>query len=139
MNKIVKHPFNPVYNRNSKILFLGSIASVKSREIGYPYASPQNRFWKVMKSIFNEEIVDYKHFLLNKKIALWDVIKSCEITGSAGFPESSLSSAAQPRSAFSPACRRAVFIPLRVGSNPFRYSLHIFEDSVFRALSVLSI
>jgi len=82
MNKIVKHPFNPVYNRNSKILFLGSIASVKSREIGYPYASPQNRFWKVMKSIFNEEIVDYKHFLLNKKIALWDVIKSCEITGS---------------------------------------------------------
>lgn len=82
MNKIVKHPFEPVYNSDSKILFLGSIASVKSREIGYPYASPQNRFWKVMKIIFNEEIDDYKQFLLSKNIALCDVIKSCEITGS---------------------------------------------------------
>ncbi len=82
MNKIVKHPFEPVYNSNSKILFLGSIASVKSREIGYPYASPQNRFWKLMKIIFNEEFGDYKQFLLSKNIALWDVIKSCEITGS---------------------------------------------------------
>ena len=82
MNKIVKHPFEPVYNSNSRILFLGSIASVKSREIGYPYASPQNRFWKVMKAIFNKEVGDYKQFLLSKNIALWDVIKSCEITGS---------------------------------------------------------
>jgi len=82
MREIIKHPFKPVYDCHSKILFLGSIASVKSREIGYPYASPQNRFWKVMRIIFNEEIKDYKQFLLNKKIALWDVIKSCEITGS---------------------------------------------------------
>ncbi len=82
MREIVKHPFKPIYNSDSKILFLGSIASVKSREIGYPYASPQNRFWKVLKIIFNQEIEDYKQFLLSKKIALWDVIKSCEITGS---------------------------------------------------------
>ena len=82
MNKIVTHPFEPVYDCNSKILFLGSIASVKSREIGYPYASPQNRFWKVLRIIFDEEINDYKKFLINNNIALWDVIKSCEITGS---------------------------------------------------------
>ena len=82
MNKKVTHPFEPVYDYNSKILFLGSIASIKSREIGYPYASPQNRFWKVLRIIFDEEINDYKKFLINNNIALWDVIKSCEITGS---------------------------------------------------------
>lgn len=82
MSKLVKHPFAPVYDNNSKILFLGSIASVKSRELGYPYASPHNRFWKIMSHLFNEEITDYKQFLLKHNIALWDVIKSCEIIGS---------------------------------------------------------
>jgi hypoxanthine-DNA glycosylase len=80
--KKVKHPFKPVYSKNSKIIFLGSIASIKSREIGYPYASPKNRFWKVLEIIFNEKVVDYKKFLLSKDIALWDVIKNCEISGS---------------------------------------------------------
>ncbi len=82
MIELIKHPFAPIYDKNSKILILGSIASVKSREIGYPYASPYNRFWKIMGSLFNEKITDYKQFLLNKHIALWDVIKSCEIVGS---------------------------------------------------------
>lgn len=80
--KKVKHPFKPVYSKSSKIIFLGSIASTKSREIGYPYASPKNRFWKVLEIIFNEKVADYKKFLLSKDIALWDVIKSCEISGS---------------------------------------------------------
>lgn len=80
--KIVEHPFKPVYNKDSKIIFLGSVASVKSREIGYPYASPKNRFWKVLEIIFDDKMIDYKSFLLSKNIALWDVIKSCEITGS---------------------------------------------------------
>lgn len=80
--KNVRHPFKPVYNQDSKIIFLGSIASVKSREIGYPYASPSNRFWKVLEIIFNDKMIDYKEFLLSKKIALWDVIKSCDITAS---------------------------------------------------------
>ncbi|HHW69537.1 MAG TPA: DNA-deoxyinosine glycosylase [Tenericutes bacterium] len=82
MKKIVKHPFKPVYDRNSKILFLGSIASIKSREIGFPYSSPQNRFWKILEILFEEKITDYKQFLLSKNIALWDVIKQCEIKGS---------------------------------------------------------
>lgn len=82
MREIVKHPFAPIYDTNSKILILGSLASAKSREIGYPYANPKNRFWKVMEALFNEEIIDYKKFLLSKNIALWDVIKSCEIIGS---------------------------------------------------------
>jgi len=78
----IQHPFEPVYNEKSKILILGTIASEKSRELGYPYAHPQNRFWKVLSRLFDEEILDYKQFLLKHNIALWDVIKSCKIEGS---------------------------------------------------------
>ena len=82
MNNVIVHPFEPVYNNNSKVLLLGSIASTKSREIGFPYSSPKNRFWPVMETLFDEKITDYREFLLNHHIALWDVIKRCEITGS---------------------------------------------------------
>ncbi len=82
MRQKVTHPFGPVYNKDSKILFVGSIASLKSRENGYPYSSPYNRFWKVLEIIFDEKINDYKEFLLKHNIALWDSIKSCEISGS---------------------------------------------------------
>ncbi|NLL01962.1 MAG: DNA-deoxyinosine glycosylase [Mollicutes bacterium] len=81
MNRVI-HPFGPIYDENSQILFVGSIASIKSREYGYPYASPHNRFWKVLEIIFNERMMDYKKFLLKHNIALWDAIKSCEIVGS---------------------------------------------------------
>jgi len=81
VEKIV-HPFEPVYDKNSKILFLGSIASSMSRKLGFPYANPNNRFWKVLEILFNEKITDYKSFLLKHNIALWDSIKSCDITGS---------------------------------------------------------
>lgn len=79
MKENVVHPFEPMYDKNSKILILGSIASEKSRELGYPYAHPQNRFWKIMEILFNEKIVNYKNFLLKHNIALWDVIKSCDV------------------------------------------------------------
>lgn len=78
----IYHEFGPVYDSKSKILLLGSFPSVKSRKEQFYYAHPQNRFWKVMSIIFNEEITDKKQFLLNKNIALWDVIESCEINGS---------------------------------------------------------
>ncbi|WP_331275585.1 DNA-deoxyinosine glycosylase [Peptostreptococcus equinus] len=65
---------------------MGSFPSVKSRECGYFYGHPQNRFWKVMNALFDEEIKneieDKKNFLLKHKIALWDVIASCDIVGS---------------------------------------------------------
>jgi len=82
MIKKAIHPFEPIYDKNSKILFVGSIASVKSRELGYPYASPQNRFWKILETLFNEKITNHKEFLLRHNIALWDAIKSCDILGS---------------------------------------------------------
>ena len=82
----VTHTFEPFYNKNSKILILGSMPSVKSREVGFYYMHPQNRFWKVLEKVYGEEIGDSieekKKFLSSHNIALWDVIESCEITGS---------------------------------------------------------
>lgn len=76
------HTIKPFYNKDSKVLILGSFPSVKSREEGFYYAHPQNRFWRVLSSVFEEEIVDKKEFLKKHKIALFDVCASCEIKGS---------------------------------------------------------
>lgn len=82
----IKHPFEAIYDKNSKILILGSFPSVKSREQKFFYGHPQNRFWKVIASIFKEEvpstIEDKKKMLIRNNLALWDVIASCEIKGS---------------------------------------------------------
>lgn len=78
----VKHTLEPIYDKNSKILLLGSMPSVKSRECMMYYSHPQNRFWKVLSIIFNEDIVDKKEFVLKHNIALWDTIESCDIEGS---------------------------------------------------------
>lgn len=84
--KNVKHTFQPVYNNESRILILGSFPSVKSRENGFYYGHPQNRFWKVISGVFKCEIPqtieEKKHLLLDFNIALWDVIESCDIIGS---------------------------------------------------------
>lgn len=81
-----KHTLEAYYNPDSEILILGSFPSVKSRELGFYYAHPQNRFWKVLSHVFKENIEnnikDKKEFLKKHKIALFDVIASCEITGS---------------------------------------------------------
>lgn len=82
----VIHPFEPVYSTESKILILGSFPSVKSREDNFYYAHPQNRFWRIMASILNVDVPrninQKKDILLNGKIAIWDVLKSCKIEGS---------------------------------------------------------
>lgn len=82
----VLHEIEPVYNKDSKILILGSFPSVKSRESGFFYGHPQNRFWKVLSGLLNvslpETIEEKKKMLLGHRIAVWDVIASCRITGS---------------------------------------------------------
>ena len=82
----IVHPFPPLYDENSRILILGSFPSVKSREQLFFYGHPQNRFWKVVSAVFGEKtpvtIEEKKAFLLKNRIALWDVIASCEIAGS---------------------------------------------------------
>ncbi len=82
----VEHTFGPVWDADSRILILGSIPSVKSREQGFYYCHPRNRFWKVLAAMTGEEepqtVPQKKEFLLRWGIALWDVIASCEIEGS---------------------------------------------------------
>lgn len=86
LEKII-HPIEAVYDENSRILILGSFPSVKSRENGFFYGHPQNRFWRVVAAVCGDEVPrtndEKRAFLLRHKIALWDVIDSCEITGSA--------------------------------------------------------
>lgn len=87
MGEIFTHTFEPIFDKNSEILVLGSFPSVKSRENNFYYAHPQNRFWKVVASVYScpvpKTVEEKKNMLLSNKIAVWDVIKSCEITGSA--------------------------------------------------------
>lgn len=84
---MIIHPIPPVYDEHSKILILGSFPSVKSREEGFFYGHQQNRFWKVTAAVLGADVpvtVNEKHaFLLRSRIALWDVIGSCDIDGSA--------------------------------------------------------
>ena len=80
------HEFGPCYDADAKILILGSFPSVKSREEGFYYGHPQNRFWKLLAALYEAEepkgIPEKKVFLARHHIALWDVIESCDITGS---------------------------------------------------------
>ena len=80
------HTLAPFYDNKSEILILGSFPSVKSRESGFYYGHPQNRFWRVLAGVL-EDIAPTCHsekqdFLLRHKIALWDVIEKCDIAGS---------------------------------------------------------
>lgn len=83
----VTHEIEPVFDSNSKILILGTIPSPKSREFGFYYGHPQNRFWKVVSSVLSvdtpESISSKANMLLNHNIALWDVLSSCDIAGAA--------------------------------------------------------
>ncbi len=83
---MINHPFPPLFDRDSKILILGSFPSVKSREQMFFYGHPQNRYWKVLAGVFNDTvpatIPEKREFLLRHHIAAWDVIASCDIEGS---------------------------------------------------------
>jgi len=86
MSAYFNQPFCPVYNEESKILILGSFPSVKSREQGFYYGHPRNRFWKVLAGILQvkepDTIDKKKEMLLTHHIAVYDVIEGCEIEGS---------------------------------------------------------
>ena len=82
----VYHTLEPIYDRDSKVFILGTMPSIKSREVGFYYAHPYNRFWKTLEKVYGEtigvSIADKKEFLLKHKIALFDVLKSCNINSS---------------------------------------------------------
>ena len=83
---MIKHPIPPLCDENSKILILGSFPSVKSREAGFYYGHPRNRFWPLIATLTSESIPETieakRSLLLRNRIALWDSVESCEISGS---------------------------------------------------------
>jgi hypoxanthine-DNA glycosylase len=82
----VTQPFAPIYDAQSVILILGSVPSVKSREQGFYYGHPKNRFWRLLAELLEAQmpstIEEKKKFLLEHHIALYDVIESCDIKAS---------------------------------------------------------
>lgn len=81
----ITHTIEPVFDVNSRILILGTMPSPKSRETQFYYGHPQNRFWKVLAAVLGEEVPQTipgkRELLLGHRIALWDVLAECEITG----------------------------------------------------------
>lgn len=81
----VTHDFQPIYNEESRVLMLGTMPSPKSRETGFYYGHPRNRFWKVVSDVCGEVLPETKEekieFALKNKIAVWDVLAGCEIKG----------------------------------------------------------
>lgn len=81
----VVHEFEPVWNEQSRVLILGTMPSPKSREQGFYYGHPRNRFWPVLSQILGEECPGTaegrRGMALRHGIAVWDVLASCEIRG----------------------------------------------------------
>ena len=83
----VRHPFPPLFDASSRVLILGSLPSVASRQAYFYYMHPRNRFWAVMSALLGTDLVsatieEKKRILLSHGIALHDVVSSCRIVGS---------------------------------------------------------
>lgn len=79
------HPFPPILDSNTRILFLGSFPSIASFEQAFYYAHRRNAFWPILEAIFDVHLETNeakKTFCLEKRIGLWDVIGSCERSNS---------------------------------------------------------
>ena len=88
MTEFIVHPLAPVRDGHSKVLVLGTMPSPKSREYGFYYSHPQNRFWHILSDLYGLPLPlsndEKRAFLLRCGIALWDVLKSCRIDGADG-------------------------------------------------------
>lgn len=82
---LVRHTIDPVFDADSRVLMLGTMPSPKSRETGFYYGHPQNRFWKVMAALFDEPVPESNNqkrdLALRHGVALWDVLSECTIEG----------------------------------------------------------
>lgn len=88
MKILIVHPWQPVYDENSRLLILGTIPSPKSRENDFYYGHPQNCFWTILARVLGEaapsaDPASKKNFLIKNNIAVWDVLHSCQIDGAA--------------------------------------------------------
>lgn len=129
----VKHELKPIYNEESKILILGTMPSVKSREVGFYYAHPKNRFWWVLEEIFQEKIEDKTLFLLDKSIALWDVLATCNITGSS---DASIKNA-KPNNIQKILKESKIEVIFTTGKTAYKYYLKFFKDKINLAVFCL--
>lgn len=81
----VDHPLEPIFDKRSRVLVLGTMPSPVSRAAGFYYAHPRNRFWQVLAALFDEPVAATnerrRDQLLRHHIALWDVLASCDIEG----------------------------------------------------------
>lgn len=84
-SKYITHNFAPVFDERSRILMLGTMPSPKSREVGFYYGHPRNRFWRVVSDVcgaaFPETREEKITFALSNHIAVWDVLAGCDICG----------------------------------------------------------
>ena len=132
MKEHIIHPIPPFYDADSRILILGSFPSVKSREQMFFYGHPQNRFWKVVAAVFDDDvpvtIPDKKAFLKRHYIAMWDVIGSCDIEGSSDASISNVR-ANDLNVILKAADIKAVFVN---GKTAYRYYRKYTEDIIGR-------
>ena len=81
----VTHGIAPVFDERSQVLILGTMPSPKSREAGFYYMHPQNRFWRMLSAVLDEPLPpsaeERRKMCLRHNIALWDVLASCDIDG----------------------------------------------------------
>ena len=83
----IVHGFDPIWDARARVLVLGTLPSVKSREQNFYYGHPRNRFWKLLALLFEQpeprSVAEKKALLLENGVALWDVVRECDIRRSA--------------------------------------------------------
>lgn len=83
----IVHGFAPVWDERSRVLVLGTLPSVKSREQNFYYGHPRNRFWRVLAALYGRAVPQSAEektaLLISCRVALWDVVRECDIRRSA--------------------------------------------------------
>ncbi len=126
MRERVTHTLKPIYTKDSKVLILGTMPSVKSREVGFYYGHPKNRFWWVLEKVFEEKMEDKIEFLNRHSIALWDVLKECEINASS---DASIKNAI-PNDLENFIKKTNIQIIFTTGKSAYKYYLKFFKGKI---------
>lgn len=82
----MKTSLPPLIHPDSKILILGTMPGEKAIAQQEYYANRGNHFWRILFTVFDvpfsENYKNRKDLLQQHKIALWEVLASCERSGS---------------------------------------------------------